>query len=432
MLRTSQNGHYDESESLAEHQFAETPFADPRSFEQEEVVHESSVGESHAGRWEFTSPFLPGDASESNEAAAMTPEAGAFSEITAELKDTLFREAMEQLADEALEAHPSLQSGEYGDRETRDLTAERTLNEHFKPLANQAEALLDRFFERLEGYEAESLTDSELERISDEVLPTGTSLSPASEQFLGGLLRKARGLVSGAVNLAKRGVQGAVNLAGKGLAAVGKLALGPLLKPLKMLGKFLLQHVVKFALNQLPPALRPLAQKLSERLFRAIGETHEGEGEAQEQGESETPAAADASRLEAEFDVHAAQLLFTADEAELDHLVSGYGEGEVRSFALEEIDDARARLVKELAGLQPGENVQPVMEQFVQAIWPAVKVAISVIGRRNVVKFLGDLLSRLIKPLIGADAGALLAPAIADAGLRIFGLEAAAAEPRVI
>jgi len=432
MLRTSQNGHYDESESLGEHPFAETPFADPRRFEQEDTAHESSAGESYAGHWEFTSPFLPGESGESSETEALTPEAGAFSEITAELKDTLFREALEQLADEALEAHPSLHSGEYGDRETRDLAAERTLNEHFQPLADQAEALLDRFFERLEGFEAETLTDSELERISDEVMPTGTSISPASEQFLGGLLRKARGLVSGAVNLAKRGVTGAINLAGKGLAAVGKLALGPLLKPLKMLGKFLLKHVVKFALNQLPPTLRPLAQKLSDRLFRAIGETHEGEGEAQEQGESEMPAAADAARLEAEFDVHAAQLLFTADEAEVDHLVSTYGEGEARSFALEELDDARARLVKELSGMQPGENVQPVMEQFVQAIWPAVKLAITVIGRPKVVKFLGDLLSKLIKPLIGADAGALLAPAIADAGLRIFGFETTAADPRVI
>ena len=435
MLRTSQNGHYDESESLAEHQFAETPFADPRRFEQEDVAHESSVGESYAGQWEFTSPFLPGESgesSESSEAAAMTPEAGAFSEITAELKDTLFREALEQLADEALEAHPELHAGEYGDRETRDLAAERLLNEHFQPLASQAEALLDRFFERLEGFEAEALTDSELERISDEVLPTGTPMSPASEQFLGGLLRKARGLVSGAVNLAKRGVKGAINIAGKGLSAIGKLALGPLLKPLKMLGKFLLKHVVKFALNQLPPALRPLAQKLSDRLFRAIGEVHEGEGESQEQGESETPAAADAGRLEAEFDVHAAQLLFTADEAELDHLVSSYGEGEANSYALEALDDARATLVKELAGLQPGENVQPVMEQFVQAIWPAVKLAITVIGRPKVVKFLGGLLSRLIKPLIGAEAGGILAPAIADVGLRVFGLETAAAEPRVI
>jgi hypothetical protein len=243
MLRTSQNGHYDESESLGEQQFAESPFADPRRFEQEDAAHESSMGESYAGQWEFTSPFLPG---ESSEAApeVMTPEAGAFSEITAELKDTLFREALEQLADEALEAHPSLHSGEYGDRETRDLAAERVLTEHFQPLASQAEALLDRFFERLEGYEAESLTDSELERISDEVLPMGSPMTPASEQFLGGLLRKARGLVSGAVNLAKRGVQGAINLAGKGLSAIGKLALGPLLKPLKMLGKFLLQHVV--------------------------------------------------------------------------------------------------------------------------------------------------------------------------------------------
>ena len=53
-------------------------------------------------------------------------------------------------------------------------------------------------------------------------------MSPASEQFLGGLLRKAGRLVSGAVNLAKKG-QGASSWLGKGLAAIGKLALGPLL-----------------------------------------------------------------------------------------------------------------------------------------------------------------------------------------------------------
>jgi len=430
MLRTSQNGHYQESGSPAEHQFADTPFVDPRRTEQEDVVHESSVGESYAGQWEFASPFLPGESSET-ESETLTPEAAAFGEIAAELKDTLFREALEQLADEALDAHPTLNSGEYGDRETRDLTSARLLNDHFRPLASQAEALLDRFFERIEGYEAEALTDSELERISEEVLPTGAPVSPASEQFLGGLLRKARSMVSGAVNLAKRGVSGALNLAGKGLAAIGKFALGPLLKKLKVLAVHLLKHVVRFALNQLPVTLRPLGQKLSDRLFHAIGEV-QSEGESQEHGESETPAAADAAHLEAEFDLHAAQLLFAADETEMDHLVESYGEGEAHSDALEALDDARARLVKGLVGLQTGEAVQPLMEQFLPAIWPAAKLAITILGRPKLVHFLGDLLSRLIKPLIGAQASSLLAPAIADAGLKIFGLETAATEPRML
>jgi hypothetical protein len=417
------NGYAEEAEWYGEQEFNETPFLDPRMHEQAEPLRESYVSTSLAGNWEFTTPFLPGESTEAGEGEAEAPEVAAFSEITAELKDTLFREALEQLADEAIEAHAEQLEGEYGDRETRDRSAERLLNEHFAPLAAQAEAMLDRFFERLETYEAESLTDTEIDRISNEVLPSGTPLSPASEQFLGGLLRKATKLVSGAVDLAKKGVQGAVSLAGKGLSAVASLALGPLLKPLKMLGSFLLKHVVKFALNQLPPALRPLAQKLSDRLFQAIGS--ETEGEAYEQTESESLAAApDAARLEAEFDVQVAQLLLTPDEAETEYLVSSYGEGESYASPMPALDDTRTQLIKELSTLQTGEGAGPVMEQFLPALWPAAKAAITILGRPKLVSFLGNQLNGLIKPLIGAEPAKLLAPSIADAGLRIFGLEA--------
>jgi hypothetical protein len=422
-----------ESEAYEDRAFAETPFVDPRIHEQEEPLHESFLNEALAENWEFVTPFLPGESGEAGETEA-APEVAEFSEITAEMKDTLFREALEQLADEALEAHAGQLAGEYGDRETRDTAAEHLLNDHFAPLAAQAEAMLDRFFERVEGYETEALTDTEIDRISTEVMPGGVPLSPASEQFLGGLLRKAGRLVSGAVKLAKKGVEGAVKLAGKGLSAIGKLALGPLLKPLKALGKFLLRHVVKFALGQLPPTLRPLGQKLADKLFQAIGETHEGETEEREASEAQLlPAAVDAAHLEAEFDVHAAQLLFTNDEAEMDHLVSSYGEGESETNLLPDLDNARAQFTKELSQLQPGESAQPIMEQFLPALlWPAAKTAITILGRPKLVSFLGRLLGGLIKPLIGQDAAGLLAPAIADAGLRIFGLETSAPEPRLV
>lgn len=245
--------------------FAETPFLDTRTQAREDTARETSAGESFGGSWEFTTPFLPSEMEERGEAESLAPEIAEFSELTGELKDTLFRESLEQLADEALAAHETQFAGEYGDHEMRDLTAERLLNEHFAPLSMETEALLDRFFNRLEGYEAEALTDTEIDRITAEVMPISGGISPASEQFLGGLLRKAGRLVSGAVKLAKKGVTGAISLAGKGLAAVGKLALGPLLAPLKLLGKFLLRYVVRFALGQLPPTLRPLAQKLAAR-----------------------------------------------------------------------------------------------------------------------------------------------------------------------
>jgi hypothetical protein len=432
-VRTVHNGYLEESQTYEEQAFAETPFADPQMHEQEEPFDESYSGETLIGNWEVTTPFLPGESHEGRESEALAPEVPQFSEMFAELKDSLFREALEQLADEALEAHSDKFAGEFGDRGMRDQAAERVLNQHFAPLAAQAEAMLNQFFEQLEGYEAESLTDMEIEKIAGEVLPTTIAVTPASEQFLGGLLRKAGKLVSGAVNLAKKGVSSAVKLAGKGLAAVGKLALGPLLEPLKKLAKYLLSHVVKFALNQIPPTLRPLGQQLADRLLKAFGETYESEAQELEQTESEAiPAAADAARLEAEFDLHAAQLLFTPDEAEIDHMVSGYGETESYSAPLSAVDDTRFQLVKELSQLQPGQNAQPVMEQFLPALWPVAKTAITILGRPKLVGFLGNLLAKLIKPLLGADAAGKLSPAIADAGLHVFGLESNAQEPRAV
>jgi hypothetical protein len=425
------------AEEMSDRYIAQTPFLETSAFAGEdrgEVAQEQFAQAPSIGAFEFQTPFLPGAATEFGSETAGSPEVAALAELTTELKDAEFRESLEQLASEALEAHGEQIAGEYGDREARDANAEQLLNEHFHPLATQAEAMLDRFFERLEGYEIAALTQSELDRIATEVYPSGTPFSPASEQFLGGLLRKASGLVGGAIDFAKRGVAGAVKLAGQGLAAIGKLALGPLLDGLKKLAGYLLRHVVRYAMGQLPPAVRPLAQKLSDRLFSALGETHEGEGEEHEHGEAEVvPATIDAARLEAEFDLRAAQLLLVPDEAEVDHLIESYGEGEAPAHSLAELDNARAQFAGALQRLQAGESAQPAMEQFIPAaLWPAAKTAITVMGRPKLVSFLGDLLSKLIRPMIGDQGASMLAPVIADAGLRVFGLETASSDPRAV
>ncbi len=351
MLQRSKNGY---SEEYEEHAFAETPFiVEHELYESEqEPLHEAPSSEALAGPWEFSTPFLRSETTESEQTEATAPEVAALAEITAELKDHEFREVLERLADEAMEMHGTQLAGEFGDRETRDRSAERLLTDHFEPLAAQTEAMLDRFFERLEGYEAGALNEQELERIVDEIAPATESTSPASEQFLGGLMRKVGKVVSGAAKIAKGGLK----LVGKGLAFVGKLALGPLLVPLKKLARFLLQKVVKSALHKLPERLRPIGQRLSERLFHASHETHEGEFEEHEQTESEViPAAAAADRLEAEFDVELAQLLLTPDEAEAEFLVSSYGEATAQGQqpSLADLDRARTELAGGL-GLESG------------------------------------------------------------------------------
>jgi hypothetical protein len=426
MMQTTSERYSDEYENRP---LVESPFLERPAYEsQEEPSRENSLSEAPSAweAWELQTPFMSTESSETGEGSA---EAASLAEIVSELKDSQFRESLERLADEALEMHAAQLAGEYGDRETRDAAAERLLNEHFQPLAAQTEAALSHFFERLEGYAPEALTEMEVERIAGEIMQANPAPSPASEQFLGGFLSKVGKIVTSAA-------KGVTDLAGKGLALAGKLALGPLLAPLKKLARFLLGHVVRFALNKIPVQLQPLARQLSDRLFRAVGETHDGEAERYDQTENESiPAASDIARLEAEFDLHAAQLLLTPDEAEADHLVSSYGEPATHfeTSPLPALDRARQELADGLSRLRPGESPQPVMEQFlpaVAALWPAIKGGIALMGRPRIVKFIGDLLAKLIKPMLGAEPANALAPAIASAGLGLVGLEIGEASHR--
>ena len=438
----TQTNHTEYLGEYEDHTFAETPFVEPRYENEgyEEPARARPVGESPAAPRSFETPFetpFETEASlEPGEASLVTPEVAAIAEITSELSDHLFRESLEGLATEALETNAAELAGQYGDREQRDASSERLLREHFAPLDAQMESSLDRLFERLEGYEVSALTEAEVDRVVGEIAPPLGPFAPASEQFLGRLLRKAGKLVGGAARAVRSGVKSAVKGVGKGLAAVGKLALGPLLKGLKKLGKFLLSHVVKFALGQLPPALQPLGRKLSDRLFHAVGLAHESELADHEQNEGEgAPAGVDVARLEAEFDVAAAQLALAPEEAEADGVAGRYGETESTGPSLGELDDSRAQFARELENLEAGESPQPVMEQFLPALlWPVTKTAITLLGRRKLVGVLGNLLAGLIKPMIGEQPARQLGPAIADAGLRLFGLETAGvpASPRAL
>src|SRR5437868_6237106 len=117
--------------------FAETPFVEPRHESYEEPQREAvATSEAQEGRpWNFETPFETGESFEYAGAHVAAPEVGAFAEMLAELKDHLFRESLEALATEALETHAEQLAGEYGDREQRDMSAERLLNDHFAPLA---------------------------------------------------------------------------------------------------------------------------------------------------------------------------------------------------------------------------------------------------------------------------------------------------------
>jgi hypothetical protein len=71
------------------------------------------------------------------------------------------------------------------------------------------------------------------------------------------------------------------------------------------------------------------------------------------------------------------------------------------------------------------------MEEFIPAVMaamPLVKLGVKVVGRVRVVKFVAGLLANLIKPMIGPEVATPLSRHIADAGLRLLGLEAEGAQ----
>ena len=83
-----------------------------------------------------------------------------------------------------------------------------------------------------------------------------------------------------------------------------------------------------------------------------------------------------------------------------------------------------ARAVRnDLENLKEGENPAPHVENFLPAVLPALKIAMRLIGRPEVVDFLAGLLGKLIANLVGPQQAPALSRAIVDAGLKLVSLE---------
>jgi hypothetical protein len=358
------------------------------------------------------SPFQSGFA----EVSESETTAVAFRELLSELESEQFDEAVAQLVDEAAGLH--LASGtSWSSAEAAPSLAMSELEAWIEPLRQETNRMLDNMAERLGNEELETLRDSELEALLESMRPDTGFLPEAFENFLGGLFRKAKSLVSGAVKLAKQGVGAAVNLAKQGASALGgvlSLPLKFLLGKLKALAGTLLRGVLQKAIGLLPGSVQPIARQLAGRLL----------GEA----EAETVAGPDVS-LARQFDIHAASLMLAESEVEAEAVVT---EAEVEaeqpgSEALSELDDARARLAEQLTEMPPGHAPLAELEQFLPALLaarPAIRFGLKLIGRDKVVNFLADKIAGLIKGMVGADAARALSPPLVDVGLSALGLEA--------
>lgn len=334
-----------------------------------------------------------------------------IAELFEQLRDETFDEAVSFLAEET-----ELAIVDRVENETPGNAAERERLGQIQLEGVRYEA--HEYLENLEKGVAEvdvaSFSDEQLEQFLDGFDRQPADLSPAGEEFIGGLIRKAKKAVKWVANKAKK------------VASFGLKFLGPILKKLKGLINPLLKRVLGFAIGRLPAPLRPAARKLASRIRL------EAEDEDSASYEASADLANHGGSLAEQFDAALAESIYSESGPE------GFGEDEYDSESstiyeassgqLETLSTARGQLLDQIAAAQDEQDLSPQIEQFVPALLGALRIGIRLVGRPKVVKFLAGYLAKLIGRWVGPNLSRPLSNAIVDTGLRLISLEAEAGE----
>lgn len=388
----------------------ETPFAEAME------ATEATAAASPAGFVPWVETFSPFAESGAGGPVALSEQEAVMAEAYAALRDEEFDEALAELVSEVGEAVDQRLVGEgplaLGDQR------ERLGEAHLTPIAFESEQYLDRLVSGLAGIDVSSLSEQQLGEVLERFDPAGAGLTPAGEEFLGGLVKKAKSVVKTAIKTAGKVAKAALPL------------IGPVLKKLKALVRPLLKRVLAIAINRLPTPLHAPARLLARKL--GLGEDEaltEAVGEASSEAIATSPVAVGDPELLAEsFDAALAEALGHG-EAVAEHGESfGYGEeeqGPVAEPLLETVGAARQDLVTRLGAATDGADVAPAIQQFVPAILPALRLGIRLVGRPRVVSFLSNYVAALIRQWVGPAMARPLSSAIVDAGLRLVSLEQA-------
>lgn len=375
-----------------------------------EAALETPFAEAFA-RADGASPSIGYAPWQENVAPFAAPEAGSvnesdrdrlLAEALAELKDEGFDEAVSFLAEETEQA--------LGERFTEEAPSNGAERERFaemllSPVGFEAHQYLDRLSSELEGKDIQSLSAEQLDEVMERLEPESRDLTPAGEEFIGGLIRKAKSAVKFVARTAS-GVAGAL--------------LGPVLGKLKALINPLLRRVLSMAIGRLPAPLQPAARILASRI------TSEAEAEAEGEAEMSPANLTDTEVVTESFDAALAEAITgeTAGEAQGETFEAGEDREGVETRQLETLAEARGVLLDRLRNASDDEDLGPAVEQFAPAIIGALKLGLRLIGRPKVVGFLAKFVSQLIRKWVGPQLSQPLSNAIVDTGLRLVSLEA--------
>ncbi len=279
---------------------------------------------------------------------------------------------------------------------------------------------MDAFSREFTTSDGTRIVESEIESFIEQY-STSSQIDPAFENFFGKLVKK---------------VGKAVKKVAKGIAKIG---IGPILNQIKALIKPLLNKVLQKAIGRLPEAFWPAANQLAAKLGFAKpaeqtmamgGDTSGASGDSLALPETvgspvQASTGGDIAAIQKEFDEQIASAMLTEDEVELNLELARLrsSPSAVAAPVFANLDDARDRFIHELDNLRPGESPEPLIQNFLPAVLPALRLGVRIIGRPRVVQFLAKLLAKLISKLVGPEQAPPLSKAIVDAGLKLLNLE---------
>jgi len=268
-----------ENGTASQHYTPFTPFQESYAFEAEP----SSVDVFE--QFDAAPPVTP-FVSEYAGVQAQSAESAELHDLLFELYDSEFDEVLAELAHEAWEAVTE-RAAPFGETGTT-ASAEQFLREWSEPVRREAETMLENVAQAVSEHDLASMSEAEVDTFFERYEPRGTGLEPYFENFLGGLLKKAKGLASKAIAVAQKGITLIPGIGG-------------LISKLKALVRPLLDRVLRTAIDKLPATLRPLARQLAQRVLGTSAKEMEGEDFAA------APAAPDVSVVQQQFDFDALQ-----------------------------------------------------------------------------------------------------------------------------
>ena len=351
----------------------------------------------------YEGPFATTYQSEAGQ--SIDPQSERFVELRAELHNQQFNELLYELMNEVQERFGSNVASEMPQFQNQ---LELEAFSYYLPHIAQAEEMMDRMSTELQQGDYLNRSNGELEQFLDRFTWEGeqdTDSTPI-QQFFGKV----------------------INFAKKAIKKVGSIMPATILfNKLKKLVRPLIKRVIKTAINKLPAAVRPIANKLADKLTKF---------EVMTAADTENPPSSlfipahnEINEIQNWFVDEVANAALSKDEVayEVDF------EAEIEKLSQEEnaivtLDNARQKFIQELQNLNEGESAEPAIQNFIpalMAILPAVKVGIKVIGRDKVVNFLSGLVAKLISQFVGKEPAKLLSRSMVDVGMGLIGLETA-------